>query len=110
MNNDRNKGNMAVITNSAAETRVLGERLAEQLKAGDVILLEGPLGAGKSELARGIARGLGVSPVTGRSRVPSPPAKTMAFMFSLCPISFLSSLFTLLFPLATNYSLLATNN
>ena len=32
---------MAVVTNSAAETRALGERLAGQLKAGDVILLEG---------------------------------------------------------------------
>ena len=49
-----------VITNSAAETRKLGERLAGQLKAGDVILLEGELGAGKSELARGVAKGLGV--------------------------------------------------
>ena len=49
-----------IITNSAAETRDLGERLAGKLKAGDVILLEGELGAGKSELARGVARGLGV--------------------------------------------------
>ena len=49
-----------IITNSAAETRTLGERLAQQLKAGDVILLEGELGAGKSELARGVAKGLGV--------------------------------------------------
>ena len=44
-----------IVTNSAAETRALGERLAKQLKAGDVILLEGELGAGKSELARGVA-------------------------------------------------------
>ena len=51
---------MAVITNSAAETRALGERLAGQLKAGDTVLLEGELGAGKSELARGVAKGLGV--------------------------------------------------
>ena len=50
-----------IVTNSAAETRALGERLAKQLKAGDVILLEGELGAGKSELARGIAKGLGVA-------------------------------------------------
>jgi tRNA threonylcarbamoyladenosine biosynthesis protein TsaE len=49
-----------IVTNNAAETRALGERLAEQLKAGDVILLEGELGAGKSELARGVAKGLGV--------------------------------------------------
>ena len=47
-------------TNSAEETRALGEKLAEELRAGDVILLEGSLGAGKSEMARGIARGLGV--------------------------------------------------
>lgn len=61
MNNDfGNNGSMAVITNSAAETRALGERLAGKLKAGDVILLEGELGAGKSELARGVAKGLGV--------------------------------------------------
>ena len=45
---------------SAEETRKLGERLAEELRSGDVILLEGPLGAGKSEMARGIAKGLGV--------------------------------------------------
>ena len=50
-----------IITNSAAETRELGKRLAEKLKAGDVILLTGELGAGKSELARGIAKGLGVA-------------------------------------------------
>ena len=45
---------------SAEETRKLGEKLAAELRPGDVILLEGPLGAGKSELARGIAKGLGV--------------------------------------------------
>ena len=49
------------VTKSAAETRELGKRLAEHLRAGDVILLEGELGAGKSELARGIAKGLGVT-------------------------------------------------
>ena len=48
-------------TGSAEETRSLGRRLAAELRAGDVILLEGPLGAGKSELARGIASGLGVT-------------------------------------------------
>ena len=49
------------ITQSAAETRALGQWLAGQLLPGDVVLLEGELGAGKSELARGIARGLGVT-------------------------------------------------
>ena len=48
-------------TNSPAETRALGCHLAAQLCSGDVLLLLGDLGAGKSELTRGIARGLGVS-------------------------------------------------
>ena len=48
-------------TNSAAETRALGEELAARLQPGDVVVLEGELGAGKSELARGIAKGLGVT-------------------------------------------------
>ena len=44
----------------AAATRALGERLGAAAAAGDVIALIGPLGAGKTELARGIARGLDV--------------------------------------------------
>jgi len=50
-----------MITYSPEETRALGARLSGQLRAGDVVLLRGDLGAGKSELARGIARGLGVT-------------------------------------------------
>ena len=55
-------------TYSPEETRALGRRLARQLCAGDVLLLWGNLGAGKSEMTRGIAEGLGVSgPVTSPS-------------------------------------------
>jgi tRNA threonylcarbamoyladenosine biosynthesis protein TsaE len=54
-------GEMLTVTNSAAETRALGERLASGLQPGDTVILEGELGTGKSELARGIARGLGVT-------------------------------------------------
>ena len=50
-----------MITHSVKETRAFGEKLAVSLRKGDVILLEGELGAGKSELARGIAKGLGVT-------------------------------------------------
>ena len=46
---------------AAADTEALGERIAGVLNAGDVVLLAGPLGAGKTVLARGIGRGLGVS-------------------------------------------------
>lgn len=49
-----------MITHSPEETRAFGERLALRLQAGDVLLLLGDLGAGKSELTRGLARGLGV--------------------------------------------------
>ena len=55
-------------TASPNETRALGRRLAEALQPGDVLLLYGNLGAGKSEMTRGIAEGLGVAgPVTSPS-------------------------------------------
>jgi tRNA threonylcarbamoyladenosine biosynthesis protein TsaE len=39
----------------------LGRRLAADLRAGDLVVLSGPLGAGKTTLAQGIGRGLGVT-------------------------------------------------
>ncbi len=48
------------VTYSPSETEEFGERLAEGLSAGSVVALRGELGAGKTVLARGIARGLGV--------------------------------------------------
>ena len=45
---------------TAADTRRLGERLAAVLRAGDLIVLSGPLGAGKTVLVQGIGAGLGV--------------------------------------------------
>lgn len=57
-----------MLTHSPEETRAFGRRLAEQLRPGDVLLFYGNLGAGKSEMTRGIAEGLGVSgPVTSPS-------------------------------------------
>jgi tRNA threonylcarbamoyladenosine biosynthesis protein TsaE len=52
-------------TASAEETEELGARLAEGLAPGDVVLVRGELGAGKTTLIRGAARALGVEgPVT----------------------------------------------
>jgi tRNA threonylcarbamoyladenosine biosynthesis protein TsaE len=46
---------------AAADTHALGVRLAALLRAGDLLLLTGPLGAGKTALTQGIGAGLGVS-------------------------------------------------
>ena len=44
--------------------RALGKRIGEQCVAGDLILLNGPLGAGKTVLVQGIGEALGISDVT----------------------------------------------
>jgi tRNA threonylcarbamoyladenosine biosynthesis protein TsaE len=49
------------------DTRDFGRRLATILQAGDLVILDGPLGAGKTALAQGIGAGLGV-----RGEVTSP--------------------------------------
>jgi len=50
--------------NSLAEMHKLGARIGEQLRAGDLILLSGPLGAGKTALTQGIGQALGIKSVT----------------------------------------------
>ena len=50
------------ITKSEAETQALARKLAGTLKSGDVVLLFGDLGAGKTTFVRGLAEGLGVDP------------------------------------------------
>ena len=47
-------------THGEGETLALARALSPMLSAGDVVLLRGDLGAGKSVLARGIARGMGI--------------------------------------------------
>lgn len=47
-------------TASPEETEAAAERLAGGLRAGDLLLLEGPLGSGKTTFVRGLARGLGI--------------------------------------------------
>jgi len=51
---------MSWVTASAAETQALAAALGGAARAGDVLLLEGPLGAGKTCFTQGLARGLGV--------------------------------------------------
>lgn len=58
---------MTLFSRSEEETIRIGMSLAAELRPGDIVLLRGDLGAGKSVLARGVARGLGVT-----GPVPSP--------------------------------------
>ena len=70
------------LTASAQETEALGARLAARLHAGDVVLLRGDMGTGKTTFVRGALRALGVTrPVTSPTYVlahsyaeASPPA------------------------------------
>lgn len=59
---------LKVQTSSAEETMRLGAALANRLEAGDVVLLHGPLGCGKTTFVRGLAKALGVE---GPIRSPS---------------------------------------
>ncbi|RNE48845.1 tRNA (adenosine(37)-N6)-threonylcarbamoyltransferase complex ATPase subunit type 1 TsaE [Corynebacterium alimapuense] len=52
---------------TAEETQSFGQELGRALEAGDVVILDGPLGAGKTTFTQGIARGVGV-----KGRVTSP--------------------------------------
>jgi tRNA threonylcarbamoyladenosine biosynthesis protein TsaE len=55
---------------AAADTIALGVRLGAELRAGDVVVLSGPLGAGKTVLAKGIAQAMDVEgPVTSPTYV-----------------------------------------
>ncbi len=53
------KGSFEVISRSPTQTKRIGMRLGELLEPGDVVGLEGNLGAGKTTLAQGIASGWG---------------------------------------------------
>lgn len=50
-------------TSSAGETEALGEKIGTALEAGSVVALYGGLGAGKTTITKGIARGLGVQDI-----------------------------------------------
>jgi tRNA threonylcarbamoyladenosine biosynthesis protein TsaE len=67
-------------TASEEQTIALGMALAESLRAGDVVAIDGELGAGKTRLVRGIAMGLGVSPGEVRS-----PTYALAHEYASAP-------------------------
>ena len=50
-----------IMANSAEDMRRLGARLGQAMGVGDVVALVGPLGAGKTTFAQGLAQGLGVA-------------------------------------------------
>ena len=59
---------LEIVSRSVEETRAAGRDLARRLVPGTLVLLSGPLGAGKTEFVRGIAEGLGA----GADEVASP--------------------------------------
>ncbi len=52
-----------VLSTSARQTARLGRQLARHLRKGDIVCLEGELGSGKTTLIKGVAQGLGISPM-----------------------------------------------
>jgi len=74
------------LTTGERETEQLGAAIGRTLRGGDVLALEGPLGAGKTRLVRGIAAGLGLDPAEVSSPTyvlvqeygPSPAGLTVA--------------------------------
>ena len=69
----RGSGRMVFETNSPEQTIEFGRRLGQKLERGDVLALVGPLGAGKTQLVKGLARGVGSD-----DRVTSPTFKLVS--------------------------------
>jgi tRNA threonylcarbamoyladenosine biosynthesis protein TsaE len=70
-----------ILSRSREETLALGERLAGLLAPGSVVALRGPLGAGKTCLAKGIARGLGIE-----EEITSPTYTIVSEYQGSCPL------------------------
>src|SRR6185436_4121089 len=59
-------------TRSEAETEALAAELAAAFRGGEVVLLSGELGSGKTVFVRGLARGVGDDPELGLEELPGP--------------------------------------
>ena len=55
---------LEILTNSAEQTQTIGLHIGENAQEGDIFLLSGELGTGKTCLTQGIAAGLGVTAVS----------------------------------------------
>jgi len=58
----RSMPKVSLTSNSEEETKVCAQHLATQLKAGDIVLLQGDLGAGKTTFVKGLAQAFKVTP------------------------------------------------
>jgi tRNA threonylcarbamoyladenosine biosynthesis protein TsaE len=76
------RGRLVLVSRSARDTSALGERLGRALVAGDVVALIGELGAGKTQLVRGVCRGARVP----ASEVSSPSFAIVASYSGRLPI------------------------
>ena len=73
---------VSLISNSEEETQLCAQRLAQQLKAGDIVFLKGDLGAGKTTFVKGLAQGFKFSP----QKVNSPTFVLMNYYKGRLPI------------------------
>jgi len=73
---------VSLISNTEDETKLCGARLAKQLKCGDIVLLQGELGAGKTTFVKGLAQAFKISP----KKVNSPTFVLMNYYKGKLPI------------------------
>jgi tRNA threonylcarbamoyladenosine biosynthesis protein TsaE len=80
----------SIRTASEEETSSAGREFAAELRAGDVVLIDGPLGAGKTAFVRGLAEGLGADPADVSS-----PTFTILQQYASTPMLYHADLYRL---------------
>jgi len=79
----KNRKSVQILTKSPEETERVGEKIARSLPVPGAVLLRGSLGAGKTTLTRGMARGLGMA---DPNLVSSPSFTLVNIYQGVCPI------------------------